>query len=45
MVSLRRPRSSAHGELSHIHRPGDRPDPYPEVDVTDVLSEIVKQLE
>lgn len=34
-----------HGELSHIHRPGGRPDPYPEVDITDVLSEIVKQLE
>jgi hypothetical protein len=34
-----------HGALSHIHRPGDRPDPYPEVDITDVLSELVKQLE
>ena len=34
-----------HRELSHIHRPGERPDPYPEVDITDVLSEILKQLE
>lgn len=33
-----------HGELSHIHRPGGRHDPYPEVDITDVLSEILKQL-
>jgi hypothetical protein len=33
------------GALSHIQRPGERPDPYPEVDITDVLSEIVKQLE
>jgi hypothetical protein len=34
-----------HGELSHIHRPDDRHDPNPEVDITDVLSEIFKQLE
>ena len=34
-----------HGELSHIHRPGERPDPYPEADITDVLAEIFKQLE
>jgi Family of unknown function (DUF6516) len=34
-----------HGELSHIHRPGGRPERHPEVDITDVLSEIVKQLE
>jgi Family of unknown function (DUF6516) len=34
-----------HGELSHIHRPGDHPGHHPEVDITDVLSEILKQLE
>jgi hypothetical protein len=34
-----------HRELSHIHRPGERPDRYPEVDITDVQSEIFKQLE
>jgi hypothetical protein len=32
-----------HTELSHIHRPNDRRDPYPEVDITDVLSEVSKQ--
>jgi hypothetical protein len=34
----------ARGAVAH-HRPGDRPDPYPEVEITDVLSAIVKQLE
>jgi hypothetical protein len=34
-----------HRELSHIHRADDCHDPYPEVDITDVLSEIFKQLE
>ncbi len=34
-----------HGELAHIHRPNDRWDPYPEVDITNILSEIFKQLE
>jgi hypothetical protein len=34
-----------HGKLTHTHRSGDRPDSYPEVDITDVLSEILKQLE
>jgi hypothetical protein len=33
-----------HTELSHIHRPNDRRDPYPEVDITDVLSEVSEQL-
>ena len=34
-----------HEELSHIHRPEGRWEPYPEVDITDVLSEILKDLE
>jgi hypothetical protein len=34
-----------HGELSHIHRADGRHYRYPEVDITDVLSEILKQLE
>jgi hypothetical protein len=33
-----------HMELSHIHCPNDRRDPYREVDITDVLSEIFKHL-
>jgi Family of unknown function (DUF6516) len=34
-----------HGELSHIHRADGRHYRYPEVDITDVLSEILKQLD
>ena len=34
----------ARGAVAHSP-PGDRPDPYPEADITDVLSEILKQLE
>jgi len=36
---------AGHGDLPHIHRPHSRPEPYPEVDITDVLSEILKGLE
>jgi hypothetical protein len=39
---LRMDKHPGHGELSHIHRPGDRPDPFQGAITPDVLSEILK---